>query len=195
MDGEAAAQGVGSTAAASQPRIVSWCANQAVHPEAAQRSTISGRDRSAASATSRTVTGIPGKSGTSRDSHGGFSHLLAEVEQVRDRVALIAEGRLVEEGPPATLGATRGRIRGHVTAADTGAAGRVLPASRPGTWAAASSWFGHHSGQDVNAGTALAIVGFCLLLTWAAVHNARAALASPKIPGFCARAATPNAHR
>jgi len=39
-------------------------------------------------------------------------------------------------------------------------------------------------------GTALAIVAFCLLLTWAAAHNARAAMASPKIPNICARAAT-----
>jgi hypothetical protein len=30
-------------------------------------------------------------------------------------------------------------------------------------------------------GTALVIVAFCLLLTWAAARNARAALASPKI--------------
>jgi ABC-type transport system involved in multi-copper enzyme maturation permease subunit len=39
-------------------------------------------------------------------------------------------------------------------------------------------------------GTALAIVAFCLLLTWAEAHNARAAMASPKIPDICARAAT-----
>jgi hypothetical protein len=39
-------------------------------------------------------------------------------------------------------------------------------------------------------GTALAIVAFCLLLTWAAAHNAHAAMASPKIPDICARAAT-----
>ena len=39
-------------------------------------------------------------------------------------------------------------------------------------------------------GTALAIVAFCVLITWAAAHNARAALASPKIPDICARAAT-----
>jgi hypothetical protein len=39
-------------------------------------------------------------------------------------------------------------------------------------------------------GTALAIVAFCLLLTWAAARNARAAMASPKIPDVCARAAT-----
>jgi ABC-2 family transporter protein len=39
-------------------------------------------------------------------------------------------------------------------------------------------------------GSALAIVAFCLLLTWAAARNARAAVASPKIPDICARAAT-----
>lgn len=39
-------------------------------------------------------------------------------------------------------------------------------------------------------GTALAIVAFCLLITWGAAHNAHAALASPRIPDVCARAAT-----
>jgi ABC-type transport system involved in multi-copper enzyme maturation permease subunit len=39
-------------------------------------------------------------------------------------------------------------------------------------------------------GTALVIVAFCLLITWAAAHNARAGLASPRIPDVCAKAAT-----
>jgi ABC-type transport system involved in multi-copper enzyme maturation permease subunit len=39
-------------------------------------------------------------------------------------------------------------------------------------------------------GTALAIVAFCLLLTWAACRNARAAVASPKVPDICAQAAS-----
>jgi ABC-type transport system involved in multi-copper enzyme maturation permease subunit len=39
-------------------------------------------------------------------------------------------------------------------------------------------------------GTALAIVAFCLLITWGAAGNARAALASPRIPDVCAQAAT-----
>jgi ABC-type transport system involved in multi-copper enzyme maturation permease subunit len=39
-------------------------------------------------------------------------------------------------------------------------------------------------------GTALAIIGFCLLLTWGGANNARGALASPRIPDVCARAAT-----
>src|SRR5580693_6051363 len=37
-------------------------------------------------------------------------------------------------------------------------------------------------------GTALAIVAFCLLITWGAASNARAALASPRIPDVCAQA-------
>ncbi|HYK31271.1 MAG TPA: hypothetical protein VEV63_04885 [Streptosporangiaceae bacterium] len=39
-------------------------------------------------------------------------------------------------------------------------------------------------------GTALAIVAFCLLITWGAAHNAHAALASPRIPDVCAQAVT-----
>ena len=39
-------------------------------------------------------------------------------------------------------------------------------------------------------GTALAIIAFCLLITWGAAHNAHAALASPRIPDVCAQAAT-----
>jgi ABC-type transport system involved in multi-copper enzyme maturation permease subunit len=39
-------------------------------------------------------------------------------------------------------------------------------------------------------GTALAIVAFCLLITWGAANNARAGVASPRIPDVCARAAT-----
>jgi ABC-type transport system involved in multi-copper enzyme maturation permease subunit len=39
-------------------------------------------------------------------------------------------------------------------------------------------------------GSALAIVAFCLLLTWGSAANARAGLASPRIPDICSRAAT-----
>lgn len=39
-------------------------------------------------------------------------------------------------------------------------------------------------------GAALAIVAFCLLITWGAANNARAGLASPRIPDVCERAAT-----
>ena len=37
-------------------------------------------------------------------------------------------------------------------------------------------------------GSALAIMAFCLLITWGAAHNAHAALASPRIPDVCAQA-------
>ena len=40
-------------------------------------------------------------------------------------------------------------------------------------------------------GTALATVAFCLLITWGAANNASGAVASPRIPDVCARAATP----
>jgi ABC-type transport system involved in multi-copper enzyme maturation permease subunit len=40
-------------------------------------------------------------------------------------------------------------------------------------------------------GTGLVIVGFCLLITWGGANNARGALASPRVPDVCARAATP----
>jgi len=40
-------------------------------------------------------------------------------------------------------------------------------------------------------GTGLAVVGFCLLLTWVAADNARGALSSPKIPDICSHSATP----
>jgi ABC-type transport system involved in multi-copper enzyme maturation permease subunit len=39
-------------------------------------------------------------------------------------------------------------------------------------------------------GTALAIVTFCLLITWGAANNSRAAVASPRIPDVCAQAGT-----
>jgi ABC-type transport system involved in multi-copper enzyme maturation permease subunit len=39
-------------------------------------------------------------------------------------------------------------------------------------------------------GTGLVIIGFCVLITWGGANNARAALASPRIPDVCAQAAT-----
>ena len=44
-------------------------------------------------------------------------------------------------------------------------------------------------------GTGLAIIGFCLLITWGGANNARSALASPRIPDVCARAATTDPER
>ncbi len=39
-------------------------------------------------------------------------------------------------------------------------------------------------------GTGLAIIGFCLLITWGGTNNARAALERPRIPDVCAQALT-----
>jgi ABC-2 type transport system ATP-binding protein len=77
------------------------------------------------------------------------SHLLAEVEQVCDRVAVIVGGRLVEEGAPAMLGAIRRRVRVEVSAADTQAAARLL-ARWPATHADGQFVVEHDSGRDVN---------------------------------------------
>lgn len=77
------------------------------------------------------------------------SHLLAEVEQVCDRVAVLVRGRLVEEGPPQTLGATRRRVSVEVAEADVGTAGRLLarwPVRRQGR----AFLVEHDVGRDVN---------------------------------------------
>ena len=78
------------------------------------------------------------------------SHLLAEVEQVCDRVAVIVRGRIVEEGPPARLGAIRRQIRVQVDAADTAIAGRLL-ARWPTRQLDGQFLIEHDSGRDVNA--------------------------------------------
>ena len=39
-------------------------------------------------------------------------------------------------------------------------------------------------------GTSLAVIGFCLLITWGGANNARGGLASPRVPDVCARAVT-----
>jgi ABC-2 type transport system ATP-binding protein len=81
------------------------------------------------------------------------SHLLAEVEQVCDRVAVIVRGRIVEEGPPARLGAIRRQIRVQVDAADTAIAGRLL-ARWPTRQLDGRFLIKHDSGRDVNGALA-----------------------------------------
>jgi ABC-type multidrug transport system ATPase subunit len=77
------------------------------------------------------------------------SHLLAEVEQVCDRVAVIVCGRLVEEGTPAMLGAIRRRVRVEVRAMDTEAAARLL-ARWPARHVNGQFLVEHDRGRDVN---------------------------------------------
>ena len=77
------------------------------------------------------------------------SHLLAEVEQVCDRVAVIVRGRLVEEGAPVTLGAIRRRVRVEVGAADSEVAARLL-APWPARHVDGQFLVEHDSGRDVN---------------------------------------------
>jgi ABC-2 type transport system ATP-binding protein len=82
------------------------------------------------------------------------SHLLAEVEQVCDRAAVIVRGRLIDEGPPVTLGAIRRQVRVLVDPGDLGTA-RVLldrwPAQHSADHADAELIVQHDSGRDVNA--------------------------------------------
>jgi ABC-type transport system involved in multi-copper enzyme maturation permease subunit len=44
-------------------------------------------------------------------------------------------------------------------------------------------------------GAGLAVVGFCVLITWSASNNARGGLSSPKIPDICSHSATAQCHR
>ena len=77
------------------------------------------------------------------------SHLLAEVEHVCDRVAVVVRGRLVDEGAPAILGAIRRRVRIGVDPADADAARRLL-ARWPGQEVNGTFLVEHDSGRDVN---------------------------------------------
>jgi ABC-2 type transport system ATP-binding protein len=89
------------------------------------------------------------------------SHLLAEVEHVCDRAAVVVAGRLVEEGPIGQLGAVRRRVRVVVEAGDGPAAARLLSRWSVAVAAAAGSGSGfgsgseflvdHPVGRDVNA--------------------------------------------
>lgn len=81
------------------------------------------------------------------------SHLLAEVEQVCDRAAVVVRGRVVEEGPPAQLGATRRRVRIRVDPADEIQA-RPLLDRWPTTRQDGDFLVEHDSGRDVNAALA-----------------------------------------
>jgi len=77
------------------------------------------------------------------------SHLLSEVEQVCDRVAVIVRGRLVDEGPPGTLGALRPRVRIIVHPTKAAAAERLL-ARWPARRQNGSIIVEHDSGSEVN---------------------------------------------
>ncbi|HEX9521130.1 MAG TPA: ABC transporter ATP-binding protein [Streptosporangiaceae bacterium] len=81
------------------------------------------------------------------------SHLLAEVEQVCDRAAVIVRGRLIDEGPPVTLGAIRRQVRVLVDAGDLATARDLLgrwPAPHSADHADGELIVQHDSGRDVN---------------------------------------------
>jgi ABC-2 type transport system ATP-binding protein len=64
------------------------------------------------------------------------SHLLAEVEAMCDRVGVMAQGRIVAEGPPGTLRGAADRVRIEVD--DVGAARAILERT-PGVSIASAS--------------------------------------------------------
>jgi ABC-2 type transport system ATP-binding protein len=79
------------------------------------------------------------------------SHLLSEVEQICDRVAVIVRGGLVDEGPPAALGVIRRRVRVRVADRDVGAARRLLaPWHLRQVQGQPEFLVDHGSGRDVN---------------------------------------------
>jgi ABC-2 type transport system ATP-binding protein len=78
------------------------------------------------------------------------SHLLAEVEHLCDRAAVIVRGRVVEEGPVATLGTAGRRVRVSVDASDLVAAQDAL-AGWPVAVDGVTLLVGHRSGREVNA--------------------------------------------
>jgi ABC-2 type transport system ATP-binding protein len=77
------------------------------------------------------------------------SHLLAEVEQVCDRVAVIVHGRLIEEGPTGQLGVTRRRVRVRVGDQDIEVTDRQL-ARWPNRREGPIFLVDHEIGRDVN---------------------------------------------
>ena len=78
------------------------------------------------------------------------SHLLAEVEHVCDRAAVVMAGRLVEEGPIGGLGAARRRVRVVVDRTEVDEAARLLR-RWPVTADGPSLVVDHPVGRDVNA--------------------------------------------
>ena len=64
------------------------------------------------------------------------SHLLAEVEAMCDRVGVMAQGRIVAEGPPGTLRGAADRVRIEV---DDVQAARVIAERTPGVSVASAS--------------------------------------------------------